>query len=196
MDKVETRETRAVLLGAPGSGKGTQAARLAKALGVPAVSTGEMLREAVTAGSDLGARVEEILNAGALVDDETMAEVVKTRLAEPDAENGFLLDGYPRNQDQAETLTGILEDHERDLDIVWVIDVPESELMRRALARARDDDREEVIQRRLEIFHEKTDPLIAYYTDLGLVRHVDGNRPIEEVTRSMLAELDAGMVQA
>ena len=115
---------RGVLLGAPGSGKGTQAARLSKRLGIPAISTGEMLREAVAAGSDLGRRVEEILISGALVGDEAMAEVVRNRLVEADAANGFLLDGYPRNQEQAEKLAEILGELGTQLDLVWFVDVP------------------------------------------------------------------------
>lgn len=196
MDSPETREIRGVLLGPPGSGKGTQAARLSEALGVPAISTGEMLREAVTAETELGARVEEILNAGLLVDDATMAEVVKTRLAEADAEAGFLLDGYPRNLDQAETLAGILAELDRDLDLVWVIEVPKHELVRRALARARRDDRAEIIKKRFEVYREKTDPLIAYYGELGLVRRINGDQPIEAVGEAMIRAIATEMVDA
>ncbi len=175
-----------VLLGAPGSGKGTQAERVAERIGIPAISTGEMLREAVAAGSDLGQRVEAILNSGALVDDETMAEVVKTRLAEDDAKNGFLLDGYPRNQGQAETLAGILEELAESLDIVWFIDVPEEELVRRALARQREDDKEEVIKRRIELYREVTNPLVDFYSAMGLVERVNGKQSIDEVTEAMM----------
>lgn len=182
---------RGVLLGAPGSGKGTQAAVLSGKLGVPAISTGEMLRAAVAAQTSLGHRVEEILNSGRLVDDETMAEVVKSRLAEADAQNGFLLDGYPRNYEQAETLAKILRELETELDLVWFVDVPEEELMRRALARKREDDKEEVIQKRLELYRDVTDPLVDYYGSLGLVRPVDGAQPIELVTEAMMAALES-----
>ncbi|MCP4204308.1 MAG: adenylate kinase [bacterium] len=180
------RPVRGVLLGAPGSGKGPQAERVAERIGIPAISTGEMLREAVAAGSDLGQRVEAILNSGALVDDETMAEVVKTRLAEDDAKNGFLLDGYPRNQGQAETLAGILEELAESLDIVWFIDVPEEELVRRALARQREDDKEEVIKRRIELYREVTNPLVDFYSAMGLVERVNGKQSIDEVTEAMM----------
>jgi len=184
------KPVRGVLLGAPGSGKGTQAARLSKRLGIPAISTGEMLREAVAAGSDLGRRVEEILISGALVDDEAMAEVVRNRLVEADAANGFLLDGYPRNHEQAEKLAEILGELGTQLDLVWFVDVPKEELMRRALARQREDDKEEVIEKRLELYRKVTDPLVGYYGDLGLIRHVDGNQPIERVTEAMMAALE------
>lgn len=186
---------RAVILGAPGSGKGTQSARVAERLGIPAISTGEMLREAVAAGTDLGRRVEAILNSGELVDDDTMAEVVRTRLAEQDAESGFLLDGYPRNRGQAETLAEILEALEAKLDIVWFLAVPERELIRRALARGRgEDDREEVIKTRLELYRELTDPLVDHYSRQGLVERINGDQPIEDVTEELMAAFESRTV--
>ena len=189
------KAVRAVILGAPGSGKGTQSALVSERLGIPASSTGEMLREAVAAGNELGQRVEAILNSGELVDDETMAEVVKTRLAEDDAESGFLLDGYPRNQGQAETLSEILEELEADLDIVWFLAVPERELVRRALARGRgEDDREEVIKTRLELYRELTDPLVEHYSRQGLVERIDGDQPIADVTEELMAAFDSRSV--
>lgn len=186
---VAGKAVRAVLLGAPGSGKGTQAARLSERLGIPAISTGEMLREAVADGSELGRRVQELLIAGTLVDDDTMAEVVKHRLAEADAANGFLLDGYPRNHDQAETLAEILEELGAELDLVWFVSVPKHELMRRALARQREDDKEEVIEKRLKLYRDVTDPLVGYYGDSGILRRVDGDDSIERVTEAMMAAL-------
>lgn len=177
---------RIVLLGPPGAGKGTQAQALCQRLGVPAISTGDMLREAVAEGSDLGRKVQGIMASGALVDDGTMAEVVRERLAKPDARGGFLLDGYPRTLPQAETLAGILRDAGRGLNAVLLVDVPEDELVRRALLRGRADDKEEVIRERLRVYREKTAPLIGYYRERGLLRELDGNRPIEEVTDRML----------
>jgi adenylate kinase len=177
---------RVVLLGPPGAGKGTQAQVLCQRLGVPAISTGDMLREAVTEGTELGAKVQGIMSSGALVDDATMAEVVRERLAKPDARGGFLLDGYPRTLPQAETLAGILREAGRDLDAVLLVDVPEDELVRRALLRGRADDKEEVIRERLRVYREKTEPLIGYYRERGLLRELDGNRPVEEVTARML----------
>ncbi|HEX9943689.1 MAG TPA: adenylate kinase [Thermoanaerobaculia bacterium] len=185
-DAAEDHAARVVLLGPPGAGKGTQAQVLGRHLGVPAISTGDMLRGAVTEGSELGRRVQGIMASGALVDDGTMAEVVRERLGRPDACRGFLLDGYPRTLPQAETLAGILRERGRELDAVLLVDVPEDELVRRALLRGRADDREEVIRERLRVYREKTAPLIGYYRERGLLREIDGNRPIEEVTARML----------
>jgi len=178
--------SRLVLLGPPGAGKGTQAQVLGRRLGIPAISTGDMLREAVAAGSELGRRVESIMSSGSLVDDGTMAEVVRERLARPDAGRGFLLDGYPRTLPQAETLAGILREAGRGLDAVLLVDVPEEELVRRTLARGRADDKEGVIRERLKVYREKTAPLIGYYRERGLLREIDGNRPIDEVTARLL----------
>lgn len=178
--------SRVVLLGPPGAGKGTQAQALCQRLGVPAISTGDMLREAVAAGSELGRKVQGIMASGDLVDDGTMAEVVRERLSKPDAANGFLLDGYPRTLPQAETLAGILGEIDRPLDDVLCVDVPADELVRRAMLRGRADDKEEVIRERLRVYREKTEPLIGYYRERGLLREIDGNRPVEEVTAQML----------
>ena len=187
-----SRGARIVLLGPPGAGKGTQAQVLCERLGVPAISTGDMLREAVAEGSELGNKVQGIMASGALVDDATMADVVRDRLAKPDAGRGYLLDGYPRTLPQAETLAGILRDAGRDLDAVLLVDVPEDELVRRALLRGRADDKEEVIRERLRVYREKTAPLIGYYRERGLLREIDGNRPIEEVTAQMAGLFGAG----
>lgn len=181
---------RIVLLGAPGSGKGTQSVRLASALGVPAVSTGEMLRAAVSAGTPLGERVGDILATGELVDDATMAEVVRERLAQADANRGCVLDGYPRTRAQADTLDAILEATGVSVDAVILIEVPEPELVRRALGRQRADDTEEVIKTRLEVYLENTAPLIEHYRRRGLLQPVDGDRPIPEVAAAILATLE------
>lgn len=181
---------RIVLLGAPGCGKGTQAARLAATLGIPAISTGDMLRAAVAAGNELGRRVEGVMASGALVDDDLMAEVVRDRLGRPDAAAGFLLDGYPRTAPQAETLQDILDG--REIDHVVTIDVPDEELIHRIVLRGRGaDDREEVVRERLQVYAAQTEPLIARYDGLGLLRRVDGNVPIEDVTASIEAALAA-----
>jgi adenylate kinase len=180
---------RAVLLGAPGSGKGTQAERLARALGVPAISTGEMLRQAVARRSELGNRVEGVMASGELVDDGLMAEVVGDRLSQPDAAHGFLLDGYPRTPRQADTLDGLLERSRRQLDVVLLLDVPEEVLVRRALLRRRADDTEDVIRERLRVYRQKTEPLVDRYSGRGLLVRVDGDRTIEEVSESLLTAL-------
>jgi len=185
---------RIVLLGAPGCGKGTQAARLAETLGIPAISTGDMLRAAVAAGNELGGRVEGVMASGALVDDELMAEVVRDRLSQPDADAGFLLDGYPRTAPQAGTLEEILNGSQ--IDHVVTIDVPDEELVQRIVLRGRGaDDREEVVWERLQVYAAQTEPLIAHYEELGLLRRVNGNVPIEQVTAAIEAAL-AGTARA
>lgn len=180
---------RLLLVGPPGAGKGTQAAFLSKALRVPTVSTGEMLRAAVAAGSDLGRQVAGIMRRGVLVDDETMAQVVRTRLAADDVQGGFLLDGYPRTLTQAETLDSILDEEEVALDAVLVLEVPEEELVERALARKREDDKEDVIRHRIGVYEEDTAPLVDFYDRRGILRRIDGDQPIERVTLALLAAL-------
>ncbi|HWN41847.1 MAG TPA: adenylate kinase [Thermoanaerobaculia bacterium] len=182
-------ERRIVLLGPPGAGKGTQAELLAGQLGVPAISTGDMLRQAVASGTELGGKVQGIMASGALVDDATMADVVKDRLAKADARQGFLLDGYPRTLPQAHTLEGILTGIGEELDAVLLVEVPEEELVRRAVLRGRGDDSEEVVRERLRVYREKTEPLIGYYRERGLLYPIDGNLPVEKVTSQMVVAL-------
>lgn len=172
---------RVVFLGPPNSGKGTQAVRLAALLGVPAISTGEMLRAAVAAGSELGRRVEGILASGQLVDDALMAEVVSSRLADADAREGFLLDGYPRTAPQAATLEGILEGQGAKLDHVLLVDAPEDVLVKRALGRGRVDDTEPIVRERLKVYRDQTSPLVDHYRQQGLLREIDGNLAVESV---------------
>jgi adenylate kinase len=181
-----------VLLGPPGSGKGTQAELLAQHLEVPAISTGEMIRAAMTSGSELGRRVEEIVNSGSLVDDETMGYLVRERLSEPDVERGFLLDGYPRTLPQADTLAGILRESGRTLGAVVMIDVPEDELLGRMLDRGREDDTEDVIRRRLQVYRAQTEPLVEHYRALGLLLAVDGAQSVEGVHETILEALEVG----
>ncbi|HEX4965729.1 MAG TPA: adenylate kinase [Thermoanaerobaculia bacterium] len=183
--------SRVVLLGPPGAGKGTQAQVLSERLGVPAISTGDMLREAVAEGSELGVKVQGIMESGALVDDATMAEVVRDRLGKPDARQGFLLDGYPRTLPQAETLEGILRDAGLSMEAVLLVEVPEDELVRRMLLRGRADDQEVVVRERLRVYQAKTAPLIGYYRERGLLRQIDGNRPVDEVAAQMIVAVGA-----
>ena len=178
-----------VFLGPPGSGKGTQAARLATELGVPHVSTGEMLRQAVGGGSELGARVKGILDSGTLVPDEVMAGVVRERLAAGDCGRGFLLDGYPRTLPQGELLEGLLAASGRTLDHVAFLDVPDDELVRRLRARGRSDDTVETIRRRLEEYESKTSPLRDRYAARGLLRRVDGTGAPDQVLARLRAAL-------
>lgn len=181
---------RLILLGAPGSGKGTQAVFLADRIGVPSISTGQMLREAVAAGTELGNKVRAIMATGELVDDDTMADVVQERLGQSDAVDGFILDGYPRTLGQASTLAAILAKKDWSLDAVVHIEVPEDELIRRALARQRADDQEEVIRQRQRVYRQQTQPLIDHYEAQGLLCLVDGNQTIDEVAQSITSALE------
>ena len=184
---------RLVLLGPPNSGKGTQARALASRLGVPAISTGQMLRDEAAAGTELGRRVDATLKSGRLVDDDTMAEVVRERLGRPDAVLGFLLDGYPRTRGQAETLAGILAERGESLDAVIALVVPEATLLERARARGRADDSGEVLRERLRVYGEQTAPLVDHYRASGLLHEVGGDRPVDEVTEAVIATLGAAV---
>jgi len=181
---------RLILLGAPGSGKGTQAEILAERIGVPSISTGEMLRRAVAAGSELGNKVRAIMSTGELVDDDTMAAVVRERLGQADAEVGFILDGYPRTLGQADTLASILDAKSWSLDAVVHIEVPEEELITRALARQRADDQEEVIRQRQRVYLQQTQPLIDHYEGQGLLCAINGHQAIDEVAHDVVSALE------
>jgi adenylate kinase len=185
-----TDETlRLVLLGPPGSGKGTQAALLARRLGIPAISTGDIVRRTIAEGSALGRRVERIVSGGDLVDDDTMGQIVRHRLSQDDAEDGFLLDGYPRTTPQADTLCAVLDELGSPLSAVVFIDVPEDKLVSRLLGRGRADDRDDIIRRRLAVYRSQTEPLICHYRELGLLVAIDGDRTIAEVNETILAAL-------
>lgn len=181
-----------VFLGPPGAGKGTQAARIASELGVPHVSTGDMLRQAVEGGSELGVRVKGILDSGHLVPDDVMAGVVRERLAAPDCRPGFLLDGYPRTLPQGELLDGLLSSAGRAVDHVAFFEVPAAELIRRLLGRGRADDTVETIQRRLQVYESQTSPLREWYARRGLLRVVDGTGDPEQVLSRLRAALALG----
>ncbi len=181
---------RIVFLGPPNSGKGTQAAMLAKTLGVPAISTGDMLRAAVAAKSPLGQRVEAVMAAGQLVSDDLMADVVRERLAQEDAQQGYILDGYPRTLPQAETLAEILGDDE--LGTVLLVDAPEEVLLARALGRGRADDTEEIARRRQRVYREETAPLVSYYETRDLLQRIDGAQGIDDVKAAIESALGVG----
>ena len=188
---------RVALFGPPGAGKGTQAARIVAALGVPHVSTGDMLRAAVRSGSDLGRRVKEVMDAGHLVSDELIADVVAERLAQADASRGFLLDGFPRTVRQIALLDRILG--ERNLDCVVLLDVPDRVVEDRLLGRAtkgdggvvRADDNLETIRKRLAVYREETLPVAAVYDGRGVLARVDGVGTEEEVFARVAAALPA-----
>lgn len=188
---------RLLFLGPPGAGKGTQAAMLARALGVPHLSTGEMLRRSVAEGTALGMRAEGIMAAGDLVPDDLVVAMVEERLAEPDATCGFLLDGFPRNVAQAEALASALG--EGAIEMVLLLEVDEEELVSRLLGRAaelgRTDDNEETIRRRLEVYRAETAPLVAHYPQTGIeVAAVDGTGSIDEVFSRIVVALTAERV--
>ena len=163
-----------------------------RAVGIPHISTGEMLRDNIDRGTELGLAAQEIIDAGDLVSDEIVIGMVGDRLDRPDAACGFLLDGFPRTIHQAEALDALLGE-ERALEAVIVLDVIEDEVVRRLLERAakegRADDNEETIRNRMAVYHEQTEPLIAYYGEAGIVRSVDGMGSIEEIFGRIAAVL-------
>ncbi|RMH75118.1 MAG: adenylate kinase [Actinomyces sp.] len=188
---------RMVILGRQGSGKGTQSARIADAYGTVHISTGDMLRAAVAEGTELGRRAKAIMDAGELVPDEIMNGVVAERLAKPDVvERGFLLDGFPRTPDQAEALAAICDGTDRPLTVAVNLEVPVDEVMRRMLARGRDDDTAEAIARRLELYEEQTAPLLAWFAERGLLETVDGLGTEDEVFERLRAVIDARLDRA
>ena len=170
-----------LLLGPQGSGKGTQATRIAADYGIPHISTGEMFRSAIAAGSEIGLSLEPILAAGGLVPHE----LIRERLERPDARLGFVLDGFPRNLVQAQALDRMLEGIGRDLDAVLYFDLPDAvateRLLGRARAEGRTDDTPEVIERRLAIYHEQTEPLAEYYRARDRLVPLHAERTVDEV---------------
>lgn len=185
--------SRLVLLGPPGAGKGTQAGRISDALGVPAISTGDIFRQNVAQQTELGRRAQRYMDAGEYVPDEVTNAMVRDRLAEEDAAAGFLLDGYPRTADQVAELDDVLAADGSGLDVVVELTAETDEVVGRLLQRAKEqgraDDTEVVIRRRLEVYAEQTAPLARLYADRGLLVQVDGMGDIESVTERLLASL-------
>ncbi len=186
---------RLVIMGPQGSGKGTQAALLAGRLGVPAISTGDIFRANVKGGTELGNQAKAIMDAGDLVPDEITNAMVRDRLAQPDATEGFILDGYPRNAAQVEALDAVLADRGVALDAVLELTADMEELLarlaKRAVVEGRADDTADVIQRRLAIYAEQTAPLTQGYAARGLLVTVDGTGPVDEVTERLVGALGA-----
>lgn len=176
-----------LFVGPPGAGKGTQAGRVADKLGIAHVSTGDMFR-ALDDSSDLGRRVKAIMESGDYVPDSIVIEMLEDRIAEPDAADGFILDGFPRTVPQAEALDAFLGDE--GLDAVVLFEIDNDEVIERMLERGRSDDTEETIRTRLEVYAEQTQPLIGRYSERGLVRRVDAEGDIEDITERVLAALD------
>ena len=182
---------RLVILGRQGSGKGTQAARLVDAYGTVHVSTGDMLRAAMAAGTELGRQARALVDAGELVGDYVVNGIVAERLAEADVvERGFLLDGYPRTPDQAAALEGFLAEAGTPLDGALNLDVPVGEVTARMMARGRADDTEEGISRRLDLYESETAPLLAWFDERGLLDVVDGLGDEESVFARLSAVVD------
>lgn len=206
---------RIVLLGAPGSGKGTQAQRLQAKYGVPQVSSGDLLRDAVARGTQLGLKAKSVMDAGQLVSDDIVLGLIRDRLGRPDAARGFILDGFPRNKDQANSLDSLLEELGQPLDAVLLLDVRRETLVQRLAGRRicpkcgtvynvhsmapgatgcsrdgaelyqRPDDKEEVIGKRLEVYEQQTRPLIEHYSKLGLLRVIAGEGELDAVFERM-----------
>src|SRR5512138_1507610 len=202
---------RIVLLGAPGSGKGTQSQKLQAKYGVPQVSSGDILRDAVARGTELGLKAKAVMDAGQLVSDDIVLGLIRDRLSRPDAANGFILDGFPRNIDQAKALENLLEEIGQPLDAVLLLDVRRETLVKRLAGRRvcpkcgavynvhsmppgatgcakdgaelqqRPDDKEEVVAKRLEVYEHQTRPLVEHYSQSGLLRVVAGEGELEEV---------------
>ena len=203
---------RIVLLGAPGSGKGTQAQRLQAKFGVPQVSSGDLLRDAVARKTDLGMKAKAAMEAGQLVSDAIVLGLIRERLSQPDAQNGFILDGFPRNSDQAATLSRLLIDIGQPLEAVLLMDVRTKPLIERLAGRRvcracgavhavatlpapdapctkcggelyqRNDDKEDVIAKRLDVYQSQTKPLIEHYNKLGLLKVIKGEGTLEQIT--------------
>jgi adenylate kinase len=184
-----------LLLGPQGSGKGTQAKRIEAEYGIPHIATGDMLRQAMEQGTELGRQVKPIYDSGGLVPDELMIELIRERLSRPDADSGFVLDGFPRTPPQADALDAMLDDIGRELSIVFALQLPDEvaieRLRRRAELEGRVDDTPEAIARRLALYHELTEPLIEHYRAQGNLVGIHADRSVNEV----FAEIQQAMEQ-
>lgn len=186
---------RLLIVGPQGSGKGTQGVRIAEAFGVPVVSTGDIFRANIKGGTELGQKVSEITARGDLVPDELTGEIVRDRLSQDDAANGFLLDGYPRNSAQVGHLDEFLTGRGEALDAVILLEVPREESIGRLKLRAdeqgRSDDTEEAIAHRLDIYENETTPMLAVYDQRGIVDRIDGVGSLDAITERIMSALHA-----
>jgi len=186
---------RIVLLGAPGSGKGTQAARLKAELGIAHISTGDLLRAAVKAGTPLGLKAKAVMEAGQLVSDEIVLGMLEERLAQADTRAGFILDGYPRNLAQADALDQLLKRIGQPLDAVLKLNVPDADIVARCeiryRAEGRADDNPETVRKRLQVYAQQTAPVADYYLRRGLLSEIDGVGAIDAIGARLLAALQS-----
>lgn len=180
---------RIVLLGAPGTGKGTQSEKLVEAYGVPQISTGDLLRTAVAEQTELGLQAKAAMDAGELVSDDIVVGMIKERLNEADTEQGFILDGFPRSRTQAEVLDQFLIQLDRPLQRVVHLQVDDEEIVNRLMARGRADDTEETIRNRLHVFQRQTQPLVEHYRRQGLLATVAGVGGIDEIFERIMSVL-------
>ena len=176
--------TRLIFLGPPGAGKGTQAKLVAELLKIPHISTGDILRSAVAQATPLGQKAQGYMEKGELVPDELLLDLVRERLNQPDAQNGWILDGFPRNVSQASFLDNLLQEMNQTCDCIN-LEVPDEVIVARMLGRGRTDDTPEAIRTRLDVYHNDTAPLIDYYRKRSSLRVINGDRSLEEVTESL-----------
>jgi adenylate kinase len=189
-----------LLLGVQGSGKGTQAKRIASDYGLAHIATGDILRAAMAEGTPLGLRVRPIYDAGELVPDDLMIELIRERLQAPDTENGFVLDGFPRTMPQADALDSMLSEIDRPLSVVFELQVPVDvaieRLSKRAVEEGRRDDTPEAISKRIDLYHQETAPLVSHYRLAGNLVGIHGDRPATEVFAEIQEALDQARVTA
>ena len=175
---------RIILFGPPGCGKGTQATFISEYLSIPHLSTGDMLRSAVSSGSEIGLKAKNIMESGGLVSDQIVLSIVEERIAKDDCEKGFILDGFPRTVNQAEKLDLLLSTNNK-LDYVLRIKVDEEEIIKRLIDRAREDDKPDIIKNRFKTYNSETEPLIPFYEERKILFNIDGMQEIEKVSEDI-----------